>query len=122
VLFVSQKLQVTRSHLVRTFRDKEGGGHLDDQLNRDVYLSMSRKTWTSHIAGNQRSLCWGLRLCAKSHGSRSKLWKDCRLKCVANKRAFLKSATQCCCSRDLLGEKGDSRLEYLQACRGVRGR
>jgi hypothetical protein len=28
VIFVSQKLQVTRNHLVRTFRDKEGGGHL----------------------------------------------------------------------------------------------
>ena len=62
VIFVSQKLQVTRNHLVRTFRDKEGGGHLDDQFNRDGYLSMSRETWTSHMAGNQRSLCWGFKV------------------------------------------------------------
>jgi hypothetical protein len=62
VIFVSQKLPVTRSHLVRTFRDKEGGGHLDDQLNRDGCLSMSRETWTSPMAWNQRSLCWDLKL------------------------------------------------------------
>jgi hypothetical protein len=60
VIFVSQQLPVTRSQLVRTLRDKEGGGHLDDQLNRDGYLSMSREAWTSHMADGSTKPMLGL--------------------------------------------------------------